>query len=344
MSRRFFSITLALCVILTLAAPAFAADEPEPTPAPEYRLASITAASESYFTGQILFTYDNGGWLPTRIEPDDGLFVKEITYDEAGRVSSVITDSEEEKICTYDEAGNLLEEHTTTYDGDTVIGEEAYTYTYNENGDELSYSYNDLTPGLDDQYSYTIRYAYDESGALVGEDWDFPGMYTSHITYTNNEHGDEITTQTVQTSEDGTEINVTSQYEYTYDEAGNMTSETSIRDGETIGTTTYAYDEQGRQTSQVSENYETHAFYQPLLGAEWTRTVSYTMDESGQVVPDGANAYFSVRLYDEADNLICDWAVNAPEVPTPKYDENGYLVRVSCGEGELLEFTYEPVA
>ncbi len=340
MNRRFFGAVLALCVLLTMAAPAFAADEPE------YRLASVTCASAVYvgdLPRQSLLSYDNGGWLPTRIEPDDGLNTIEVTYDEAGRALSVKTDTREQTF-TYDEAGNLLEDHDTMYDGGSIFNESVRTYTYNDNGDELSNSYSDVTPGAD-PYSYTIQNIYDENGALVGEDWDFPGMYTAHIDHAYNEQGDEIAYDAVQTSADGTESSASYQYEYTYDEAGNMTSKTTTRNGEADGTVTYAYDEQGRQISEVGDTYEAHTFYQPLLEAKWERRTTYSLDENGQVGSERIeDKCFSVLLYDAAGNLICDWCLDAPEVPTPEYDENGYLVRVSCGEGEQLELTYEPVA
>lgn len=345
MIRRFLGVILALGVLMTLAAPAFAAAETEPAPAPEYRLTSVTYTSAAYMTGepvQIQFSYDGGGWLPTAIDVG-GMYTIEATYDEGERALTIDEDLWKQTFA-YDEAGSLLEKHSTMYDDpDTVSSETVTAYTYNENGDELSYTYSRTGPG-EDPSSTVIRDIYDDSGMLVGEDWEVSGSYTAHIDHAYNEQGDESAYTAVRTYEDGTEETVAEEYEYTYDDAGNMIDKTTLLEGVPSTRVTYAYDEQGRRISEITGSREVYTFYQPLLAADWECRMTYSFDESGNVIGATPNNCLTVHLGDTAGNLLCEMYLDSPETPVLEYDGNGYLVRASGGAGELLEFAYEPVA
>ena len=73
MKKRIFSMILALVMTMGLGAAAFAAtEEPEPTPEPEYRLVSVKVrSSDGQSDRDFIFSYDNGGWLPSAYEALD---------------------------------------------------------------------------------------------------------------------------------------------------------------------------------------------------------------------------------------------------------------------------------
>lgn len=339
MKKRFFGLALVLVLTLALAAPVFAEGEREAVPA--YRLTSVEQSDGTY-----VFAYDQGGWLPTEITNPTGVTLLTAAYDDAGRVIS---------------RQNL---------------NGIYTYGYDEDGNLLSYGFQDPLFGDSSNRVYT----YDENGNCIREEdtstregttttsaWEYTydgGLETSSKVYKNGELYYEVKNtyddagvllRGEYTYSDGT----TSTMEYTYDETGNLLRKESFKDGKSSYAYEYTYDEAG---NQLSETY----YIDGEVNSETTRAYD---DEGREIQYDYADTYSSYSeknvytppltirlnsdsslgdsvwwaLYDSEDVMIdteeCGSYTGEPQFT---YDDNGCVTQIDF-DGNSVVFTYEPV-
>ena len=347
MKKRIISLALALVLTLALAAPAFAEEE-EQTPAPEYRLVSVTGENMGPYT----FTYDQGGWLPTTVYNGNGEAVITASYDAAGRVISLEKYGADTDTYTYeyDENGNQLSSssHYMTYNFNygVIACDENDVSTYDANGNRIHY---ESTEVLGDRTTVTEgEYVYDDAGHMLSDKIYTNGELVSEGQYTYDEVGNMLSL--TRNYSDGTSYKRTCTYDETgnmlsettyndgevsseatctYDEAGNMLSETTYSDGEVSSETTYTYDDEGRmiQEDYISDDFSNSTIYTPLQ-----RVHLY-------------QSWVDYNLYDrEGINLLPGDGTGYTGEPEVTYDDNGYVTQIGLGDGTAIVFTYEPVA
>ena len=205
--------------------------------------------------------------------------VIEYSYDNQDRIISIgetgakntisytdISESSEYAITTITDAnGNLKKEYvdeagltTSVIDEDVTSGakiERMYDYTANGNLAKETYS--------DGSYLYM---EYDQMNRLVKKtSYDSDMAEESVITFTYNAFGDMISVSTVRNG------SLVSSYEWTYDNRGNVLTESVAYGEEDPETTTYEYDKDSRLTKTIYPSTSD-------LG-----TVSYSYDYLGNV-------------------------------------------------------------
>lgn len=326
MKHRIFSAFLPLSLLFAMAAPVLAADEPEPAPAPEYRLASVDKNGLTY-----TFSYDNGGYLPTGIISSDGGYEAVFEYDEAGRmIHKTVSDNGDttDDTYTYDADGNLLkDEYTDSYsDGTTAEGWDAYTYDESGNclREETNYSYNGGTS------IYVIENTYDEAGRIISMNSTQNGNFSTGCQYAYEE-ADHSSSAEITYSDGTVDTRVS-----TYDDAGNKLSETHSESGEVYYEANFTYDDAGRMSTQAIHNANAGAdisvryIYTPPLTIELEKNTGY-----GDRV--------TCWLRDDAGETVFSSSSQSSAEPQLTYDDNGYVTELDYGDGSLA-FTYEPVA
>ena len=351
MKKRMLAALLALCLALSLGTAALAAEEPETTPEPEYRLVKVTSAYGYAWLDDIEetsadLTYGHGGCLPTEVLVEllsSGGQVKIMAvYDEAGRLTSVqesvplgvgVPDLGGSATYVYDERGDLVE---TAGDG----GCYEYEYTYDEDGNCIQEKRTG-TDGALCEIAEMTEYIYDEAGnrarAERTYDYDYSVSPLEDVMeYIHDEDGslrDDCTSYT-------------SVIEYTYDEAGNCIreEETGTRSDGTAftRTTDRTYGEDGRITTTIKTDKKEEAstsYAMPLLSASWTVCTEYASDG-----PYTSSSIFSVSIKDSAGENAVSFSCFCNGEPTLTYDDNGYLIKADDGAGNYIELTYEPVA
>ncbi len=327
MKHRIFSVFLPLSLLLAMAAPVLAADEPEPAPAPEYRLASVDKNGLTY-----TFSYDNGGYLPSGIISGDGGYEAVFEYDEAGRmIHKTVSDNGDttDDTYTYDVDGNLLkDEFADSYsDGTTEEGWDAYTYDESGNclREETNYSYNGGT------YIRVIENTYDEAGRIISANYTENGSFYCEVQYTYEEADHPSRTEEITYSDGSVDTCVS-----TCDDAGNKLSETHSKSGEVYYEANFTYDDAGRMSTQAVHNANAGAdisvryIYTPPLTIELEKNTGYGDRVSCWLRDDAGEAVFGSSSISSAE-------------PQLTYDDNGYVTQIDYGDGSLA-FTYEPVA
>ncbi len=227
------------------------------------------------------------------------------------------------------------------------------------------------TKGL--QYDTSVT-TYSEQGLTQTVEGTFVDngetVSTAKQTCTYDGNGDMV--ESVNESVDyGTERSSTNTYTYTYDDGGNLLSSTQYTDGEENMTREYTYDGQGRVLT-INNRVTVYG---------WSYLNEYTYDDQDRVITNrvtydnGApgsywvysyepDAYFELRYslqyQDDPAKLKPANPAFYAEIPaaegrpglsfglhgTPmlSYNADGYLARADAGEGNYIEFTYEPAA
>lgn len=223
------------------------------------------------------YTYDDEG-RPRSREEFDGHYSSLLTYSYDG--STVTTDYDEEtdgvrdwrRIETFDEAGNLLTDHSITYETQPPHGDphHAYevltTYTYDADGNRLTEL---LDSSADGTIDWSVTRTYDEHGNLLSE-VDSSGI-TSRWTYTY-EDGELLTACT---GDGGC-------WSYGYDDAGTMrTAVYESADGDS--TVTDTFDGCGDLLTELREQAQD---WTGDGGVNWRQRASdtYTRDAQGSVL------------------------------------------------------------
>lgn len=195
MKKHIFSMLTSLGILLSLAVPALAADDPEPTPEPGFRPVKVEVHGGFTYGSSGELIYDGNNMLPSEIALADG--GRELnTYDDDGRMLSQERYNSDGSlsqslICSYGDDGNIL--------GVTGTWTEDYEYdaegrllreTMNQNGVEAvtEYVYGSgelptgrIIDGVSAEYAYndqdqviaitsensTEEYTYDDQGRMI---------------------------------------------------------------------------------------------------------------------------------------------------------------------------------
>ncbi len=206
-----------------------------------YSQKGVMLTSTMYFNGNLyqkLSRRTSGGVAYITVEDGDGnssVQTNTTTYDDNGNVTMVETGYNGNTVSsttyTYDEAGLMLTATTVTSTTTT-----ATVYTYDDRGNMASATV--TVTGDTESYKQTT-YAYDDRDYVTLEQiWDEEGVLQSYLeyTYTEDDSGRTVT----HFNGDGTatgEVDV-----YTYDEHGNVLTQTTTLDGEVAQTITYTYE------------------------------------------------------------------------------------------------------
>ena len=215
-------------------------------------------------------------------------------YDSLGRLVSV-TDSEGTTTYTYDAVGNrasttypngvvttyeynninALTSLVTTDSNGTILA--SYEYTIGSNGERLSV----------EEFGRTVEYTYDELNRLTSETVIVgDNEYETTYSYDSNSNRISMTRDGETTTYDYNCLNQITRagdIDYTWDNAGNLVSQSSI--GTTIAT--YTYDSRNRMISAT------------VNGLQGTVTETYTYDYLGNrtsKTTDGETTYFTTDL------------------------------------------------
>ncbi len=253
---------------------------------------------------------------------------------------------------TYDNSGNLLTatnaSGTTTFAYDDAAYPNLVTSVTDPDGRFIAYAY-DANGRLDqmNQNGYVVSYAYDTSGRLatmtdsasnliatyhyndanqvIREDMG-NGTYTTY-TYTPTGQIQSL----INSAPDGT---VNSEFNYTYDDLGNVLTMTTLE-----GTTTYGYDADSQLTSVVLPNGQTITYGYDAMGNRTTVTqngvtTAYTTNNLNEYTAVGGATYG----YDQDGNLTVTTGLGGTTVYT--YNVQNQLIGVQTST-DTWTYTYD---
>ncbi len=291
--------------------------------------ASGNLISTTYANGSVQTSSYNPLGEATQSVDQDGIVVQ-YGYDGAGHVTSETFSDGTQETFTYDAHGNLLTATnatgTTTYTYNSI---DELTQVAQPGGLYLDFTYNaagqrTLTV---DQTGYTLEYQYDAVGRL-SEITDGTGAMI--VTYTYNANGELSLKQMgngtymtytydadgriadlINYAPDGT---IASQFDYTYDSRGRVTSMDTLQ-----GLWTYGYNDLGELTSWTDPQGE---------------TVTYAYDAMGnrtQVTDNGVTTDYATNDMNQYTSV---------GGATYTYDANGNLIRVTDGN-DVTSYTYD---
>lgn len=299
------------------------------------------------------YTYDGEGNVLTRT--DESGKVTTYEYDALGQLLSR-TDADGTAAYTYDPEGNLTaatnQNGTVSFTYDalnrpvSVANEDMTTtaYTYDAEGNRLSVTYPD---------GRTVTTSYDLRGNVTAiTDWD-----GTSIAYTRDSEGrvtkaaypDGSTTEYAYNSagrliqqKEMSADNVTNrQISYTYDDAGNLTSEN--RSGIDIDrhdeTVRYYYDHANRLIRTVSEGVAVNYAYDKAGNILSDGEYTYTYDRQNRLLTkQDKNGTTTSYSYDSVGNLVKKTSPDSSVSYT--YDAQNRLVRGETSDGESSTYTY----
>ncbi len=268
--------------------------------------------SQGISTYTISYTYDALGYLLTASD-DAATYAYE--YDALGRLveqTQTLADLSPVVILayTYDEVGNCTQVSQTV--GGTA---DAVTdYAYDDLGRVTSIQQHGVTGG-NAVAEKRVDFTYDAVGAyatvtvyadLAGNELVSTAIYTFDDAY-------QLTGLTY--TQDATSL---AYYTYVYDDAGNLTSMTTVD-----GTTTYTHDDTGQLTATDSNYTDDEAYTYDDNGNRVTANGdTYTTDDDNQLLSDGTYRY----LYDAEGNRIVkyvddgDGVLDAGDTDITTYD------------------------
>ena len=181
------------------------------------------------------------------------------TYDHANRMTGIVDSNS---------TGTTLVSYGYTYDAADRVTQEVLTWDSGTEADTITYSYtnnNQLTGVTHTNNSFANEsFTWDANGNETG---------TGYTTGTDNE----------QTASPG--------YSYTYDNAGNMTSETNTSNGDVW---TYSYNSIGEMTGAVEKT----------SGGTTLESVTYTYDALGNRIGMDENGTQTWTLYDGGNPIM----------------------------------------
>jgi RHS repeat-associated protein len=247
-------------------------------------------------TGSVSYTYDNNGNVLT-VTDSAGTITRE--YDQLNRVTKYTDTSGDTIQYAYDPVGNLT---CLTYPGNKEV-----QYGYNAANQLIS---------VTDWAHRVTQYAYDANGRLL-ETQRPDGSVQTNI---YDEAG--RLTELKDVAANGSVIN---QYDYTYDQAGNITSETSANEQPplSVSNSTITYDLNNRLATYngqaVQYDADGNMTSGPLKGA----MTSFAYDSRNRLTTAGDTNY----VYDAENNRI---AVTADSQQT------GYLINPEAELSQLL--------
>lgn len=203
-------------------------------------------------TAEYAYTYDANHQVVKLVQSYNGetLFTTTYTYDNRGNVLTqhdVAADKSYETLTTntYDSRNNLLScviKDVYRYDGQESVSTTTETYTYDRDDNILSMTYSDGS------YSTTNRFTYDDRGNVLKESYSDNEQYSHDITTTYDRY-DNITSIATSTSGAPAEKTV---WTYTYNDGGDILTETYTSDSGETDSYTYTYDSHGNLLTESS--------------------------------------------------------------------------------------------
>jgi RHS repeat-associated protein len=341
------------------------------------RLLSTTTGYGTPAAATTTYTYDQDGNRASETDPDGN--TTSYTYNAAGQV---LTSSNALGTTTnvYDDAGNLLSTTDTlgrvktySYDGNRVSTATWYNsdgtvanllvYCYDKDGNlvqassfagtyNLTYDGNRLLTRTDPS-GLTLTYSYDGDGNVTSVQDSQGGLTTYQYNAAN-----QVTSKTFQNGT--TQLRV----DFTYDQAGNVLTETRYSDvagtqlagttqytynaanqvtsilqtaanGVVLGSFSYSYDDAGRLTSQTANGVTTNYAYDATGQLIQAGSQSYTWDANGNQTGPGVvlgpdNELLSDGTwnytYDAAGNLIQKASMDGSTTWTYGYDDANQMI------------------
>ena len=257
-------------------------------------------------------------------------------YDELGRETkrssvSVWGDGEVTSSTTttiYDIWGNLVQEiYEETGD---IITE--YLYTYDEYGNQLSYTYRSNSGET------STAYTYDKNGYILSSVTTYDDGSVSGTEYVRDEQGNTLKER----GYDGSGTTYTE--EYTRDAQGRtLKSVYTYGDGSGSTTYLYVYDARGNNTH-----------YEIISTNSGSQVTDNRYDKGGRLVRTESSGDYGSSLctyqYDDQDRLIRTEFTNFEDytwVSETAYDAQGRVVKDTYEEGGILretEYTYDDAA
>ncbi|MCU1471878.1 MAG: hypothetical protein JWQ39_3027, partial [Glaciihabitans sp.] len=301
------------------------------------------------------YSYDDAGLLTSKTEP--GGIETGYTYDSAGRLH-VTTNSDGTTLTdSYDDAGQLTRVHSSVY-GSTDItftytstgqratmtdqtgvttyshdADNAITGVTNGAGNHVGYAHDNagLTTSMTYPGSHTVNYTYDFVGQMAsitdwsGNETDFTWTADGQL-HTQADPNGVTETRTYNADDQTTEIadvksgSTLGDYSYGYDNAGDISSDTSA---DSTGTAThgYAYDA-NTQLATVTSGGTSHTYTASSAG-------ELTSDTTGQTL-----------AYNGAQELISLTPTSGPAT-SYSYDDNGSRTSSSISSA-TTSYSYDP--
>jgi RHS repeat-associated protein len=231
------------------------------------RITKVTD-SEGDITG---YTYDAAGRLMT--VTDNAAVAATYNYNADSTIASINYGTGIQEVYSYDSDKNIITLTNKKADGSTL---DDYSYTYDNNGNQLTKTENGIT----------TTYVYDKLNRLTNE---------NNTTYTYDNAGNRLT------KTDGT--NTTT---YSYDLKNRLTQET--KDGIL---TTYSYDNNGNLIAETDGTRYTYDSFNHLVETEksdgtWQQNI---YDATGLRMATVENGVYTEYAYDR-DSIIADYDKN----------------------------------
>ena len=238
----------------------------------------------------VTYAYDNAGRLTGMTRYSNAAETTKVaataySYDHADRMTGIVDSNS---------TGATLVTYGYTYDAADRISQEVRTWNSGTSSDTLTYSYtnnNQLTGVTHSNNSFSNEsFAWDSNGNETG---------TGYTTGTDNE----------QTASPG--------YTYTYDNAGEMTSETQTSTGDVWA---YGYDFRGRMVTAVEKT----------SGGTTLESVTYTYDALGNRIGMDENSTQTWTLYDSG-NPVMDFNSSSSLTMRYLWGPTGIVARQTSG-------------
>jgi RHS repeat-associated protein len=273
-----------------------------------------TSVSDS-LGGLLTLAYDARDELTGEQFSGTGLSAEAVTYsyDNAGRLTGITRYSnlaETTEVAataySYDHANRMTGIVDTNSTGTTLV---SYGYTYDA-ADRVSQEVRTWDSGT---ISDTLTYSYTNNNQLIG------------VTHTNNSFSNESFTWDSNGNETGTgyttgtdnEQTASPGYTYTYDNAGEMTSETQTSTGDVWA---YGYDFRGRMVTAVEKT----------SGGTTLESVTYTYDALDNRIGMDENGTETWTLYDSG-NPIMDFNSSGSLTMRYLWGPTGVVARQTSG-------------
>ena len=276
---------------------------------------NVTSVTDSQ-GGLVTYAYDARDELTNEKFSATGLSAEAVTYayDDAGRLTGLTRYSnlaETTKVAAtaynYDHADRMTGIVDSNSTGATLV---TYGYTYDA-ADRVSQEVRTWASGTS---SDTVTYSYTNNNQLTGVSHSNGSFSNENFSWDSNgnETGTAFTTGTdnEQTASPG--------YTYTYDNAGEMTSETQTSTGDVW---TYGYDFRGRMVTAVEKT----------SGGTTLESVTYTYDALDNRIGTDKNSTQTWTLYDPSGTPIMDFNGSGSLTMRYLWGPTGIVARQTSG-------------
>lgn len=280
-------------------------------------------------TNTVNYGYDSNGQVVSvsNVQNKDGIVLAtgQITRDQEGKITSINKANGDVTTFSYDENSRVTTSVTTNKIGEILA---SYTYEYDPNSN--------VTKSINNIDGSFKNFTYDERNQLISDDkgnyeYDASGNRTKMVTekgitnYTYDSLGDG--NRLIKSEFIGNDANGNDSVSYTYDKNGNVTSETSTRNGKTA----YDYDTSNRMKKAILPNGKVVEYVYD--SASGRRVQRIETDPSG-------NKKYTNFAYDE-DKLISESELNGNLIRTYTWDENESLISISLYNPDGTPRTYQ---